>query len=240
MELFEKIDNLILLNGNLNHIKLEINNGKLSFFRIAREAHQALYRSMVEALRGSANLSITGRPKDKKRIVKYQIGNKPWQEIHKIKVEDCKFAWRFSDPEPCEEPSNNDENYEIPEMDNYLISFYDLLAMIQTECFMNRFTHSKHISVSDDEIRKLQWLHEAVRNEFEHFIPKLYSVFIPDLIKTSQISLSLSSKLIYESGNVMSTNIPTNLKTDLKYIFDTLALKEKHFEELKKKYNKVI
>jgi hypothetical protein len=53
---------------------------------------------MIEALKGSANLAVTRRPR-KNRSHKYKRGNKPLQEIHKVAVNDCMVAWRFSIPE---------------------------------------------------------------------------------------------------------------------------------------------
>ena len=79
----ETIDNPSLIKNNIEHIEFELIKSKPSFFRIARESHQMLYRSMVEVLCGSANISITGKPKDKKRRVQYQFGNNPWVEIQK-------------------------------------------------------------------------------------------------------------------------------------------------------------
>jgi len=88
---------------------------------------------MIEALKGSANLAVTRRPR-KNRSHKYKIGNKPWQEIHKVAVNDCMIAWRFSIPEICDEPqidTNDAAEIQQPGGDDYLISFYDALAMIQ-------------------------------------------------------------------------------------------------------------
>ncbi len=60
--------------------------------------------------------------------------------------------------------------------DDYLRGFYDLLAMIQAPCFMLQYTHSAVVSVSDTEMQLLEWLHEKIRNDFEHFMPKTLRV----------------------------------------------------------------
>jgi hypothetical protein len=63
---------------------------------------------MIEALKGTANLAVTGyRSKD--RSYKYKRDNKPWQEIHKVLIKDSKKkgAWRFSQPVPCDKPEYN-------------------------------------------------------------------------------------------------------------------------------------
>lgn len=108
---FQRIDNMLLLENNLVHLKYELKQSNIFYFRVAKEAHLALYRSMVEALKGSANLAVTGKAKDKSQTVKYQRGNAPWMEIHKSEVVGCKKAWRFSEPEPCDEPDMKAQDF---------------------------------------------------------------------------------------------------------------------------------
>ncbi|MCJ7497301.1 MAG: hypothetical protein MUO78_04100, partial [candidate division Zixibacteria bacterium] len=198
---YESIDNLTLLENNLYHLEFELSKENRSYFRVARESHQALHRAMVEALRRSANLAITGRHQRKDRSVKYQKGNEPFKEIHKTKVDGCKIAWRYSGPQLCEPPKIDYKRFEIPPSDNYLISFYDLSAMVQTECFMERYVFSKPIKITDKEMKSLEWLHEDIRNEYEHFIPKSYYVLKRDLINVSILCIEKSNELIYGSEN---------------------------------------
>ena len=171
---WETIDNLNLIENGLLHIRFEHSRDEPSFFRVAREAHLILYRSMIEALKGSANLAIISRP-SKPREHKYQIGDEPWKEIHKVRVTGCNVAWRFSEPAQCEPPIiNYDLQPDLPNRDDYLISFYDALAMIQADCFMQQFIYSKTVQVSDIDMQRLEWLHEDIRNKPEHFVPKSY------------------------------------------------------------------
>ncbi len=86
---------------------------------------------------------------------------------------------------------------------DFLIPYYDALAMIQTECFMSRFVHSKVVSVTDAEMKLLEWLHENVRNEYEHFVPKYYLAPVNDLIECSSICVKLSNELLFKCGNVV-------------------------------------
>ena len=87
MATWDAIENLSLIKNGLLHLRFELSRENPSYFRIAREAHLLLYRSMVEALKGSANLAVTGRP-PKDRSYKYQRGGNPWQEIHKVRIEE--------------------------------------------------------------------------------------------------------------------------------------------------------
>lgn len=201
MKELDTIDNLKLIGNSLEHLNFELERTDSSYFRIARESHLILYRGMIQVLKGSANLDITGRP-TKNRQHRYHKGNFPWKEIHKEELKFCEKAWRFSTPVECNPP---EIDYQIiPPMEDFLIAFYDALAMIQTECFMNKSLKSKTISVSDEEMQVLEWLHENVRNEYEHFTPRLYTAPTYKLCKASIISLTLTKKLIFESGNVIS------------------------------------
>ena len=194
----DKIDNISLIENGLIHIQFEMSCKEISYFRIARESHLIFYRSAIESLRGTANIAITGQL-SKERSYKYRVGNDPYKEIHKVKINECEKAWRFSKPEMCEEPNGQSKN---KRNSNFLIGFYDTLAMVQTECFMKRYVHSKAIWIEDAKMKLFEWLHEEIRNEYEHFIPKLYSAVIYDLLYVSNLCMDLSKKIIFESGNI--------------------------------------
>ena len=121
----ETIDNLSLIKNNVEHIEFELIKSEPSFFRISRESHQMLYRSMVEVLRGAANISIIGKPKDKKRKVQYQFGNDPWFEIQKENIKGCRRAWRYSKPINCKEPKFSNKRSANSYTDDFLLGFYD-------------------------------------------------------------------------------------------------------------------
>ncbi len=219
---FERVDNLILLANGLEHIHFEIEKKKPFYFRAAKEAHLILYRTMVEALRGTANLTITGKPKDKKRSVSYKSGNEPWCEVHKIEVEGCKKAWRYSEPTELVEIPIMNNSFNSEELSNYLQTFYDLLAKVQSPCFMRHYYHSKPVQIADKEMKLLEWLHEKIRNEFEHFTPKLLSVSIADLIRSLVLCLELSKKILFESGNVIHHKDNSAIKNDMDSLVDEL------------------
>jgi hypothetical protein len=201
MTAFESINNLSLIQNGLLHIEFEMNRPTPSMFRVARESHSVLYRSMIEALKGSANLAITGRP-SKDRMRQYRIGDEPFKEIHKVPVAGCKQAWRFSQPVVCEPPPEFDYSKgPEPNRDDYLISFYDALAMVQSECFMRHYVMSSEVAITDDEMKRLEWLHEDIRNEYEHFIPKGSSYPVQSLLELTILSLCLSRKVLLDSKN---------------------------------------
>lgn len=109
------IENISLIENGLVHTQVEMSCDKISFFRIARESHLILYRSTIESLRGTANITITGKP-SKKRSYKYRLGNDPYKEIHKVKIIECEKAWRFSKPEVCEGTGVCEETNDQPKI----------------------------------------------------------------------------------------------------------------------------
>ena len=162
---------------------------------------------MIEALKGSANLAITSRP-SKPSEHKYQIGDEPWKGIHKVLVTGCNVAWRFSKPAQCEPPIiNYGLRPDLPKGNDYLISFYDALAMIQADCFMKQTINSKTVQVSDIDMQRLEWLHGEIRNEYEHFVPKSYIAPIYNLVEATIVSLRLCKDLL-ESQMVVPSLLP--------------------------------
>jgi hypothetical protein len=205
MSSLESIENLALIENNLLHIEFELDRGSPSFLRASSEAHLALYRAMIEALKGSANLAVLGALK-KNRCYQYQRGSMPWRQIQKPPGKTSRKAWRFTQPVSCPPPNTpkvHPATLQQSASDEWLIGFYDALAMIQTECFMLSFVHSRVVEISDDEMATLEWLHEQVRNEIEHFVPKHYTAFVPDLVRASEICLRLTRELLFCSGNVI-------------------------------------
>jgi hypothetical protein len=215
LENYEQIDNIKLIRNNLRHINCELDSNEPSPVRVAKECHQLLLRMMVEALRGTANLAITGRPtKTRKRW--YRQGNDPWQAIQKENIEGCNRAWRYSEPvlesPPCFQEQNGSN---VLPPDDYLVGFYDLLAMIQAPCFMLRYIHSEVVSVSNADMQLLDWLHEEIRNDFEHFIPKLLLASSDDCLRASETCLRLTIDLLTKSNNVTPYEID-DLQTELR------------------------
>src|SRR3972149_4203256 len=140
---WETIDNLNLVEHGLLHGRFELSRDEPRFFRAAREVHLILYRAMIEALKGSANLAITSRP-SKLREHEYQIGDEPCKEIHKQPVTGCNVAWRFSEPAQCEPPVINYElQPDLPIGVDDLISFYVARALFHAESFMKQTINSK-------------------------------------------------------------------------------------------------
>jgi len=199
MDRFERIDIHRLIYNGLEHIEFELNRTSTSYARIAREAHQVLYRSMISALRGTSNITVTGK-RTGNREHRYQFDNESIKEIHKADISGCKYAWRYSVPRDVASFLQLKQTHNLEE--DYLIAFYDALAMVQADCFMRRTDESRHVVVSDEEMRLLERLHEEIRNEYEHFVPKGSSYEVLLLLESTKLALAKSYACLFESNNV--------------------------------------
>ena len=200
----EEIYNIKLIKDNCKHASFELNSKNPSFYRIAKECHHALYRAMIETLKGTANLQITYERKCKRSHThQYKLGDNPWLEIRKETIIGCKTAWRFSEPKECEEPAIKSRTWDLVTSNQFLINFFEALAMVQTECFMSNYIFSNKIEITDIEMKDLEWLHLTIRNTFEHYIPMTFVIGKTKLQEVSFLSLRLTRELLFESKNTM-------------------------------------
>ena len=201
-EEYENINNRVLIRNNLRHINAELDSTKPSPVRIAKESHQLPSRMMVEALRGTSSGPVVGRPQ-RNRKYWYTKDNDPWMVIQKEKIEGCCRAWRYSEPVPETPPCYHEQRTSKTQRDDFLVGFYDLLAMIQAPCFMHRYVLSEVVPVSDKEMQLLEWLHEEIRNDFEHFIPRMLLVCSDDCLSAAELCIQLATDLLTKSNNVI-------------------------------------
>ena len=224
MDILETTHNWDLIENGLVHVEFEFTRKQPSLFRVARESDLLLYRSMVEALKGSANIEVTNRP-SKNQTFYYRQGGALWKEIHRIAVERCTRAWRFSEPVDCNPPKiNPPSKSRDPGLNDYLLSFYYALAKIQSPCFMNQFVMSKPVVVSDDEMAMLEWLHDAIRNEYEHFVPKSYSAPSVELMNAAALSIRIAHEALFESRNAIPDPDFKDLVPRMKCILERIEL----------------
>ncbi|MFH0989813.1 MAG: hypothetical protein V1799_07345 [bacterium] len=228
MDTFETIDNHRLIYNGLEHVEFELTRSTTSYFRVAREAHQVLYRSIIASLRGTSNLSVTGKPSGR-REHRYQFNQGSVQEIHKQTIPGCKKAWRFSAPITVQSHFQGGHT-EMPSED-FLIPFYDALAMVQADCFMHRFVDSIAVKVSDQEMSILEWLHEAIRNEYEHFVPKAYSSPIKHLLQAAQLAILKAYACLLDSNNVSFYSHSVTLSNMECKLNSVMAIIDSHFSK---------
>ncbi|TFH64122.1 MAG: hypothetical protein E4G91_06800 [Candidatus Zixiibacteriota bacterium] len=198
-----------LIKDNLLHLDFELKRQNPYYFRIAKEAHLCLYRTMIRALRGSSGRIIKMK-KVRKLVFRYQIGSKPWMRIKAVAVPNCRNAWRYSPPVTCDEPYISDEplTERIETLgkltSEHLIGFLEALAMIQSENFMCHYVDSRPITLTDEEMQTLEWLHMDVRNEYEHFSDDYYAGCASELVQAAELCISVVYEILWVSNSIIS------------------------------------
>ncbi len=211
------VENIDLVKSDLTHLNFELERKATNYFRIAVEAHSCLLRAMVQVLKGPTNFNIILLKQDQHKNMTYTFhinSNKPVYLEENI-VPGCKKAWRFRTKELKDtslsskhNPKRWHEHYE----NEYLKNFFELLAMLQSDYFMKFYTQANTLSISDEDMKTLEWLHFEIRNAIEHFIPKDYGAPIYDLLKGSLICLGLSSQCLVDSGSLCATYDENEIK----------------------------
>jgi len=133
-------------------------------------------------------------------------------------VKNCKIAWRYSTPIECEEPIYDRHIRSWENKDDFLISFWDALAMIQAENFMHQFVHSRVVHVSDREMGILEWHHDKFRGKIEHFMPTSWSISQRKFLKPTQVCIKLINELLFNSGLLLENRLPEDLKEILRQV----------------------
>jgi hypothetical protein len=215
----EFINNVDLIEKNLKHIEFELLLENPSYFRIAVESHSALLRAIVQSLKGGSNFPIDKKIGEEKKFV-CSINDSPPVMIKKEKVGNCKKAWKFSNPTSIDvnEIDENNLSRDNDDYEKYLVSFYDLLAMIQCDYFMKFFSGAETIVLTNEDLVTLEWLHEKIRNEYEHFIPKSHGAPINDLIYSSILCLDICKRLLVETSNIYLLQLRDKFKHPLENI----------------------
>lgn len=224
---YEVVENLLFIKDNIHHIECELKRNRPSFFRIAKESYSLFYRSMVESLRSKDNSFVSIKFDNNKDEIIYD--NKI---LIKSYVPGCKNVFRLNIKTNINNISSSPRSIKKKEK---LPHYYTLLAMIQNDLFMMRNESSKNIFLADEYMKCFEFLHEKLRNEYEHFLPRAYTIPIVDLIYSSYLCCYFTKKLIYESGNVFS-RIPKNLQTNLNMI---LAKYEKYLSYNELTFSKI-
>ena len=104
---------------------------------------------------------------------------------------------------------------------NKLVNFWEALKKCQDPSYMCMTINSKHLKLSEQQKESIEILTSVFRNNFEHYIPKLWSIEIHGLPRITIDVLDVISFLALETGNYV------NLGTAQRKKVDTLIRKSK-------------
>lgn len=87
---------------------------------------------------------------------------------------------------------------------NKLINFWEALKRCQDPSYMRMTINSKHLKLSAQQKESIEILTSVFRNNFEHYIPKLWSIEIHGLPRITIDVLDVISFLALETGNYVN------------------------------------
>ncbi|PYX60555.1 MAG: hypothetical protein DMG76_02180 [Acidobacteria bacterium] len=83
-----------------------------------------------------------------------------------------------------------------------LIGLWEVLKRCQDDAYMLQYSGSRRVDVSHDENLAIKKLSAEFRNNFEHFMPKLWSIEVSGFPAIVGHVCRVISFLAFESGNV--------------------------------------
>lgn len=81
-----------------------------------------------------------------------------------------------------------------------LMSFDDVLDLCQDPKHMKMLVHSKHLTLNAEQRESIKFLKDQIRNEFQHFVPKGWLLFVEGLPRITSRVLEVINFLALETG----------------------------------------
>ena len=132
-----------------------------------------------------------------------------WRRSKRVKI-DGSPAYRI-EWEPCDPPPESPEELEPPDqrinrlLKGDLIGFWTALARAQDSVlWMARMSNTRPLCLSDDQMRRIWRLHEFVRNELVHFVPKTNRFQVKGIQDVSKDIINAIGFLVFQSFAVHS------------------------------------
>jgi hypothetical protein len=196
--------------------------------------HHALYSFCIAALHHGNWEEVASSGRDDERV-HVMRGDGPWYACRRVRVPETRHAYRLVwEPIDGEPPSLRDQSTEDRDAGDErlkrfskakLIGFWTALARVQDGYhWMARYVDSTPLTLTDEQVRDIDWLTEQVRNRLMHFVPSLSLIEIEGVRETSLVALDAIDFLASKSGTILfgdlerRRNVQTvinSLKTEL-------------------------
>lgn len=108
----------------------------------------------------------------------------------------CICAIQGTNPDRVKEIDKTTRQYK-----DKLISFQEALKRTQKHGWMHQFMHSQTLTLTTDQKQNIEKLRKDIRNNFEHFTPKGWSIEISGMPKTVSDTIDVIEFLALSSGN---------------------------------------
>ena len=130
-----------------------------------------------------------------------------WRRSKRVKIDGgpaYRIEWELCDPAP--EPTEQLEPSELRLarlLKGDLIGFWTALARAQDPAlWMARMSNTRALQVSDDQMRGIVRLHNLVRNELVHFVPKTNTFRVKGIQEVSKDVINSIGFLVFQSFTV--------------------------------------
>ena len=182
---------------------------------IAIALHHAISGFCIAAVAQRDPFCVLTNPSGKDDAPHFcQIGTDPrWRKSHRIFVGDgpaYRIGWEYMPPLP--EPDEEIEPYESRMarlQKGKLIGFWTALARAQDPVlWMNKISGAAPLQLSDEQIGRIVWLSNEVRNELVHFVPKTNTIRIRGIGEASRDIINAIGFLVFESKTIYSLREP--------------------------------
>lgn len=140
----------------------------------------------------------------------FERSGQGWKRSKQVKIDEGKtpyrIVWESCDP-PTEPLKDLDADPQTiaERTEGSLIGFWTALARAQDPVFwMSRMSNTCALELSDDQMRSIFRLHELVRNELVHFVPKTNIFIVKGIQNVSKDIINAISFLVFKSFAVHS------------------------------------
>lgn len=187
--------------------------------------HHSLYSFCISALVNGNYDNVLSFGKNEDSDGWLTRDDEKWKRLCKKKYDErpyYRMVWFDTDENPPEkkqkEPNNKSEK---------LIGFWTALARVMDgELWMGRLVCTKPLLLEDDELEKIYWATEFVRNDLVHFIPKIKVLDVEYLKKCLMIMIRSIEFLISESRSIngFTINLHPSISEAISIIKEKLSL----------------
>ena len=96
-----------------------------------------------------------------------------------------------------------------------LVGFWEALELCQNPDVMRMLIHSKPLVLTQDQKKSLEFLTNELRNNFEHYLPKLWSIELHGLTRIAMDALDVIHFLALETGTYVNLDEAQRNKIEL-------------------------
>ncbi len=168
---------------------------------VAIALHHSLYSFCISALVNGNYDNVLSNTKNEDTDGWLTRDNEKWKRLCKKNYENRKYyrlVWFDKEEKPPEKKPTPQKNSQ-----QKLIGFWTALARVMDgEYWMGRTVRSKALHLNDEDLEKIYWVTEFVRNDLVHFIPKIKVLDIDYLKECLIVILESIEFLISDSNSI--------------------------------------